>query len=551
MIKQTKTPPSPLVSAPFEAKNTVLDEIADGFYECDLNGKLVSVNLALCRILGYPDPDHLLAEARLQSIDTEARQKIARAFQHVRESGEPIAALQIAIAGNNGEPRYLEASVALRRGAHQKPLGFHGIVRDVTERAHAESSLNQRFSQLALLQQVDVELNQTLALDSVLAVALNAALLLSNAEAGFVGLIEHERIRLARAVGGFPEPWMSLDTGIIARVIRQQHAERVLDVSLDPDYYADIPTTRAEIAVPLAAHGKVVGVLNLETARPDRFTEEVFEFTQFLSARAASAVENARLYETVQAQLVETRSLYQQVSDLEQLKTHMIRVAAHDLRGPLSIIGSYVELIEEDLKPYYGELDGMYVNSIRQAVIRMTQMTSDILSLERLQEHRDVTLVRVQLGNLLEHTVEEYREVSQQHQQALNVRTEPLSVHGVSTELHEAIANLIGNAIKYTPDGGKIEARLQRDGDWALLEVEDTGYGIPDDQQDELFQPFRRIKTRETFAIEGTGLGLYLVKKIADRHNGSVCFRSQHGKGSTFGFRLPLAKLGSEPQSDG
>ncbi len=133
----------------------------------------------------------------------------------------------------------------------------------------------------------------------------------------------------------------------------------------------------------------------------------------------------------------------------------------------------------------------------------------------------------------------------------MSVHAESLSVHGVSTELHEAIANLIGNAIKYTPDGGKIEARLQRDGDWAVLEVEDTGYGIPDDQQSDLFQPFRRIKTRETFAIEGTGLGLYLVKKIADRHNGSVYFRSQQGKGSTFGLRLPLAKSGSDPQSDG
>ena len=155
-----------------------------------------------------------------------------------------------------------------------------------------------------------------------------------------------------------------------------------------------------------------------------------------------------------------------------------------------------------------------------------------------------MTLTRVQLGALLEFTVAEYREESHRRKQEISTTIEPLAVFGDSAELHEALANLIGNALKYTPSGGAIEARLRRDDDSALLEIIDNGYGIPEDQQDQLFQPFHRVKTRETYAIDGTGLGLYLVKRIVERHKGSVHFESTYGKGSRFGFRLLLAKSG-------
>ncbi|MBI1258136.1 MAG: GAF domain-containing protein [Chloroflexi bacterium] len=526
----------------------LFDDIADGYYQTDLHGRLTIVNRPLCCILGCGDISKLLGTDALRFFDAEAVQRLQPVFAEILKTGTAVRAIESAITRLDGERSTVEFSTALRRNAGGEPIGYCGIVRDVTERTRAADSLNQRFSELALLQQVDVELNQTLALDSVLAVALNAALLLSGAEAGFIGLIEHEKLRLARSVGGFEEAWMSLDTGIIARAMQTQHAEYVLDVMSDPDYYADLPTTRAEIAVPLIARNKVVGVLNLETAMPVLFTPDVFEFTQLVCSRISAAVENARLYETLQAQLAELRGLYTQVSDLEQLKTHMIRVAAHDLRGPLAIVASYIELLDEDLAVHYNDMDQMYVNSIRTSVTRMTQMTTDILSLERLDEHREVTLMRVSLGALLERAVEEYAEQSRRCELDVRVNIEPLAVYGDSAELHEAIANLIGNAIKYTPSGGTIEARLQRDGEFALLEIIDSGFGIPEDQQQELFQPFRRIKTRETYAIEGTGLGLYLVKRIVERHGGTICFESEHGKGSTFGFRLPLAKSNEQPE---
>jgi signal transduction histidine kinase len=230
------------------------------------------------------------------------------------------------------------------------------------------------------------------------------------------------------------------------------------------------------------------------------------------------------------------------MSELEQLKTHMLRVLAHDLRSPLSIITSYLELLNDDLAPHYNDMDGMYVNAIRQAVVRITQLTSDVLSLERLHETGDVALTPVSLGGVLEHVVAQFSDEIRQRGQALSVSIEQLAVDGDTTELREAITNLVGNAVKYTGSGGTITVLLRREGDSALLEIADTGYGIPADQQDGLFQPFHRVKTRETYAIDGTGLGLYLVKRIVERHGGNVYFHSEYGKGSDFGFRLPLVK---------
>jgi signal transduction histidine kinase len=111
-------------------------------------------------------------------------------------------------------------------------------------------------------------------------------------------------------------------------------------------------------------------------------------------------------------------------------------------------------------------------------------------------------------------------------------------VKGDIAQLREAMDNLIGNAIKYTPDKGSITVRLRVNGDSAIFEVKDSGIGIPKDQQARLFQPFFRVKSSETAKIEGTGLGLHLVKNIVERHQGKMRVHTVYGEGSTFGFEI-------------
>jgi len=111
-------------------------------------------------------------------------------------------------------------------------------------------------------------------------------------------------------------------------------------------------------------------------------------------------------------------------------------------------------------------------------------------------------------------------------------------------QMREAVDNLIGNALKYTPPGGSVTLRLTERSGHAVFEVEDTGPGIPDELQPRLFTPFFRARAAETAAVEGTGLGLHLVKNIVERHGGKMRFHSTYGRGSMFGFEIPSVRTG-------
>ncbi|NOG51804.1 MAG: HAMP domain-containing histidine kinase [Chloroflexi bacterium] len=130
---------------------------------------------------------------------------------------------------------------------------------------------------------------------------------------------------------------------------------------------------------------------------------------------------------------------------------------------------------------------------------------------------------------------------SKGHTLSADLPQDPATIDGVGVVLAQSVTNLINNAIKYTPEGGAISVRVRPDGNGYEFSVTDTGLGIPDEAKDRLFKPLARIGSREARHIAGTGFGLYLVKRIVERHGGSVFFSSVYGQGSTFGFRLPRA----------
>ncbi|MEP7289330.1 MAG: response regulator [Chloroflexota bacterium] len=244
--------------------------------------------------------------------------------------------------------------------------------------------------------------------------------------------------------------------------------------------------------------------------------------------------------------------LYDQVSALEHLKTDMLRMASHDLRAPLTQILGYGYLLNTS-QPLT-EDSRTYLDSIVEAAHRMKKIVEDVLSVERIQASDNSALLTTDLRVLCEAVFLENKTQAQQKQQAFTytVTDQPVHVQADSGQLYEAITNLVNNAIKYTPQGGTIDLRLEMHDGIAQLEVKDTGYGIPDYLQKQLFQPFFRAKTEETSNIDGTGLGLHLVKNVIERHHGQMQFASTYGEGSSFGFQLALsdepAKIAEEAQ---
>ncbi len=228
--------------------------------------------------------------------------------------------------------------------------------------------------------------------------------------------------------------------------------------------------------------------------------------------------------------------LVQQVTRLERLKTDMIRIAAHDLRNPLTVMIGYIEMLDEDTDPS-DEYRRSSLAKLREAVNHMRKMVEDILSLERIAEVSGGHTDPVNFSALIQDAFKRHQ--SNQHEMTIKLPPQPITVYGQEPLLREAVDNLLSNAVKYTPANGQIAVSLSADADFALFRVDDTGYGIPMENQGALFSPFYRVRTKETRRISGTGLGLHLVKNIIERHNGTIHFESEYGKGSSFGFLLP------------
>ncbi|MDX1994036.1 MAG: PAS domain-containing sensor histidine kinase [bacterium] len=455
----------------------------------------------------------------------------------------------------DGQLLHILSSVSLLRNSKGLPIGTVAVNHDITKRKQAEEELQRRVEQMALLRQIDSEIGSTLDLEKVLLFALNAAVGMSGADAGFICVVDEAgQMHIAHRYGGYQAVAVAEGThptndfGVVGRAMRTLQPILVTDVRDDGDYVAEIPETRALMAIPLVSHEQLVGIIDLETVQTDHFTPEVFDFIKLLAGRLAAAIENARLYRISQTQLNELQTLYTDIKQLEQLKTDMIRIASHDLRGPVGVINGYLELVRMDVYDRMNADEQDYVESIARQVERMHGIINDILSLERIhQVAKDRINERIDLHELVNNVVQNHQPEAETKAQQLGLLPSEssngaLTVQGDPRQLYEAISNLVTNAIKYTPTGGTVQVAMQQAGSRARIEVRDTGYGIPADQQPRLFEPFYRVKMDETAGIDGTGLGLHLVKNIVERHAGEISVQSVYGQGSTFAVELPLAK---------
>ncbi|MBN1976808.1 MAG: HAMP domain-containing protein [Anaerolineae bacterium] len=231
--------------------------------------------------------------------------------------------------------------------------------------------------------------------------------------------------------------------------------------------------------------------------------------------------------------------------ELDELKSDFVATVSHDLRAPLTFMRGYTTML-----PMVGSLtekQSEYVDKILQGVGQMSELIDDLLDLGRVEAGVGLERKPCHLGAILIEAVDGMR--ARAITKGLAVRLEPPEgtavVSGDAALLRQMVANLVDNAIKYTPSDGVVTVSLSVHDKQAAIRVTDTGIGIAPDDQVRLFEKFYRIKRRDTADIPGTGLGLAIVKSIVERHGGRVWVESELNTGSTFHVLLPLA----EPES--
>ncbi len=228
---------------------------------------------------------------------------------------------------------------------------------------------------------------------------------------------------------------------------------------------------------------------------------------------------------------------------LEQVKNDFIATASHDLKNPITTITGFLQLL-----PHAGPLNDQqkdFIARINSAVSNMNELVHDMLELAQIDLETKLRHEEIDLGALLEKLTDEFQPQAQAKEQTLQlaIPAQPAHSQGDPLQLRQALNNLIGNAIKYTPVKGKIDVSLEQNGAEAIIKIRDTGYGIPAADLPFIFDRFYRVSEGHPEGIEGNGLGLAIVKSIAERHGGQVNVESVAEQGSCFRFTLPLHSI--------
>ncbi|MFL5416295.1 MAG: ATP-binding protein [Myxococcales bacterium] len=230
---------------------------------------------------------------------------------------------------------------------------------------------------------------------------------------------------------------------------------------------------------------------------------------------------------------------------LDRERSEFLTVAAHELRTPLTPLSMYLQGIERRLArglPIEPEL----VVKARRQVGRLSRLVEDLLDVSRLESGRlTLSRDRVALDQIVSEVVSDFRAAAPQHEIVLRRPTRGVQAMGDRERLEQVVVNLVQNAIKYSPQGGRVEVSVERNGSQARVTVTDEGIGIPKDEQRHIFERFFRAQNATTRNYGGLGIGLYVSNEIVERHGGAFEVVSEPGKGTTFGFTIPLDE--SEP----
>jgi two-component system phosphate regulon sensor histidine kinase PhoR len=218
------------------------------------------------------------------------------------------------------------------------------------------------------------------------------------------------------------------------------------------------------------------------------------------------------------------------MSRLEQIRRDFVANVSHELRTPLTVIHGYLELLDPEDVPHLAPVLG----EMRAQSKRMGQIVEDLLTLSRLETQDHVSEERVQMAPLLATLRKEAEALSQGRHTITVESTAELDLLGSPKDLHSALSNLVSNAVRYTPTGGRINVRWERTAEGANYSVTDTGYGIPADHLSRLTERFYRVSSSRSRDSGGTGLGLSIVKHVLGLHQARLDIRSTPGQGSTF-----------------
>jgi PAS domain S-box-containing protein len=333
--------------------------------------------------------------------------------------------------------------------------------------------------------------------------------------------------------------------GVVGWVAQTGQPLVLPDVRHDPRYIEGSSETRSEMAAPLAVGDRVIGVINVESARLNAFSADDVHLLSALAGQLAVILDNTQAHQDLAKRAQQLEVAYAELAEVERLKEQLVQNLSHELRTPMTYVKGYVELIQD-------EAFGPLPPTLREPLAIVRQKTYIV---ERLME-RIVTLQAVRtetlelepltLSDVIQETLDHWRPKALQAGIEIELDT-PTNVPPVAADrrqLAEVFDNLLSNAIKFSPKGGQVKVRLRSEGEFVHAEVTDTGIGIQPDKLPKVFERFYQVDGTTRRRFGGTGVGLALVRQVVEAHGGQVWAESEGpGHGSTFHLAFPSAPI--------
>ena len=547
-----------------EKYRMILENIEDGYYELDVAGSFTFFNDSLCRIIGY-SPDELLGMNNRTYMDEENARKVYQTFNEVYRTGKPAQAFDWEIIRKDGTMRSIEASVSQREDSTGQPIGFRGIVRDITERKRAEEELSEA-NQRAVR-----EYEHLLTRVSTLAVALGSVddlqeifrklrdfAVFSTPMSGlFISFFDADR-NMRTPVFAWSEgeevdvstlPEMEMNSTPHSRAVSageviitddfQSAIKGQPAINLGLDVNPILP--QSSLVVPMAVMGKIIGAVEVQSTELAAFRPEHVTALQMAANLAANAIENVRLLETEGRQAEQL----QQSQKMEAVGV-LAGGIAHDFNNLLTAINGYSDLTLKKMAA--DDPLRLHIQEVKNAGVRAAELTSQLLAFSRKQVLKSVVLclnaVVADFEGMLRRIIKENID--------LRVVLDPKlgNIRGDAGQIEQVIMNLATNARDAMPNGGTLTIKTQNvyldedyvshhinvsSGEFVKLTVTDTGEGMDAATQLHIFEPF--FTTKEVG--KGTGLGLSTVYGIVKQSGGDIMVYSEIGHGTTFKIYLP------------
>lgn len=292
---------------------------------------------------------------------------------------------------------------------------------------------------------------------------------------------------------------------------------------------------QAALGVPLVRQGMPIGAIVARSYDPaHRFTDEDGQLLALFADLAVAALTAAEAFE-------QQRAAVGELERLSRAKSDFVSIVSHEFRTPLTGIRGFSEMIrDDDLTP---EEIREYAANINTDAQRLSRMITDMLDLDRMESGRmELAREPVDVNAIITEAAERVRANSPAHPLTLDLAADLPAVFGDTDKITQVVTNLLSNAVKYSPGGGPITVTTRAESGRIHVSVRDRGLGIPKEAHESVFERYSRIETGATRHIQGTGLGLPIVRQIVEMHGGRAWVESALGEGSDFQFTLPAGR---------